>query len=513
MKGLLALGIAAALTAGGCSDDATTRGNASQGGSVVVAEAAPPNSLDPALASSPTALRTAWLAYTPAVTYRRAEGEAGTELVAALAEELPESDDEGRTYTFTVRRGIRYSDGRLLRASDFERGLARTLRLNPTAAKALDDVVGAQAYAARKTRSTDIAGIEADDRAGTVQIELETPDRLFPYVLASTWAAPVPRGTPLEDLTRNPPPGIGPYAVVQVRRSGDVVLNRRYDWELPAVPAGNPQQIVTRTIPDLEERVRTVQDGRADLVEGESPVRMLPAIRSEPDGRYEEHRTLRVLYLSLDASRPPFRDPDVRRALSYALDSRDLARIRGGFLQPTCNLLPPEVAGYRRLDPCPYGDRSGDADLVEASRLVEQADAVGAPVGVAAAEDARGRAEVRWLVETLRKIGLTARVVAPPVARVAFEARRPAFPHPAGYLHGVDDPVLHARVRLLEQESAPQDAASQWAEVDEEIVTRAYLAPYGLETAGVLASKRLDMVNCSRFHPVMGMDYSSVCVR
>jgi peptide/nickel transport system substrate-binding protein len=502
-----------ALVASGCSDDAMLTSNANQGGSVVVAEAEAPDSLDPALASSPAARRAAWLAYTPPITYRRAEGQAGTELVAALAEELPETSDDGRTYTFTFEAGLRYSNGQVLRASDFERALARSLRLDPDAIGTLGGIVGASAYAHSRGDATDIRGVITDDAARTVRIELTTADRLFVYALATTWAAPVPRGTPVEDLSADPPPGVGPYRVAQVRRGGDVVLERRQSWRLAAVPAGNPREIVTRTIADLDERVRAVRTGQADLVEGESPVQLLPDIRSAADDSYEEHRTLRTLYVSIDASRAPFRDGDVRRAVSYSLDVADLARLFGGFMQPSCNAIPPEVPGHAALDPCPFGDRAGDTDLVKASQLVEDAGARGEPVGVAAGTDSRGRALTSWLVRTLRKIGLAARAVPADRAQVAFAAADPPIPHPAPYLDSVDDPVLRAQVELLGQEDDPRDSAREWADVDEDAVSRAYLAPFGVATAGVLSSERLDMGNCSRFHPVVGMDYSSVCLR
>jgi peptide/nickel transport system substrate-binding protein len=505
--------VAAALTAAGCGDDTAPRGDALEGGSVVVAQATAPTSLDPALATSPVARRAAWLAYTPPLTYRRTDGRDGTQLVPGLSEELPETSDDGRTYTFTFRRGLRYSDGARLRASDFELAVARSLRLSAVARGMFDGVVGARSYSRRDGPRTDIAGIVVDDRARSVRIELETPDRLFPYALASTVAAPLPAGTPLRELRARPPAGIGPYRVSQVRRGGDVVLERRRDWELPGVPAGNPQEIVTRTIPDVGERVRTVIDGRADLVEGESPLRLLPDIRSTYKGRYEEHPTLRALYVRIDASREPFRDGDIRRALAFSLDAGVLARMYDGFLEPSCNVLPPEIAGHRRLDPCPYGERIGNADLVEASRLVREAETAGATVRVAAGGDARGRRLARYLAATLRKIGLAARVSRSRGANVAFAATDPAVPHPSEYLHGVDDPVLQARVELLEQEDDPSDSGQEWADVDEEVVKRAYLAPYGVATAGVLASERLDMRNCGRFHPVVGLDYSSVCVR
>jgi peptide/nickel transport system substrate-binding protein len=507
------LAAAMALVAGGCSDDATPTGDAREGGSIVVAEAVAPNSLDPALASTPAARRAAWLAYTPPLTYRRAEGESGTQLVPALVEELPTTADDGRTYELSFRPGLRYSDGRPLRAGDFERGVARALRVNPRAVELFGDVVGARAYARRRGEGSDVPGIAVDDRARSVRIELETPDRLFPYALASTWAAPVPAGTPVRDLSADPPPGIGPYRVAQVRRGGDVLLERRRDWQLAGVPAGNPQEIVTRTIADRDERVRAVLSGKADIVEGESPLRLLPDIRSTYKDRYEEYPTLRSLYVAIDARRAPFRDGDVRRALAYALDAGVLARIYDGFLEPSCNVLPPEVPGYRRLDPCPYGERVQNADLVEASRLVEEAGAAGAVVSVAEGGDERGRRLARYLAATLRKIGLRARIGAAAGAQLAFASSAPVLPHPSGYLATVDDPVLSARVDLLEQEADAGDSEDAWADVDEEVVKRAYVAPYGVATAGVLGSERLDMQNCARFHPVIGMDYSSVCVR
>jgi len=503
-----------ALGAGGCSDDADPRVDARAGGSVVIAEANAPGSLDPALVTTPVARRAAWLAYTPPLTYRRAEGEDGTDLVPGLVEEMPETSDDGRSYSFRLQPGLRYSNAMVVRASDFERAVARSLRLSPQGLALWGDIVGARAYARGKGDSTDIRGIAVNDRTGLVRIELENPDRLFRYSLASLAAAPVPRGTPLRDLSERPPPGVGPYRVAQVRRGGDVVLKRRRDWRLPGIPAGNAQEIVTRTMPDQKARVDAVLDGRADLVEGESPARMLPDIRSSYKARYAEYPTLSTRYVAIDASRAPFRDGDVRRALSYALDTRVLAQLHDGFMQPTCNMLPPAIAGHQTLDPCPFGERNGDADLVEASRLVEEAGAAGANVRVADGIDGRGRRLSGYLAATLRKIGLSARVV--PVrgdAQVAFAASAAAIPHPARYLDGVDDPVLSARVELLEQENDPEDAEQEWASVDEDVVGRAYDAPYGVATAGVLASERLDMQRCARFHPVVGMDYSSVCLR
>lgn len=507
-----ALALVAPLGAG-CGDDAQTAGTARQGGAVVIGIASPPGSLDPALASTPTARQLAWLVYTPPLTYRRAEGAAGTELIPGLARALPETSEDGRTYSFAFRRGLRYSDGTRLRASDFERAIARALRLDPRAAARLSGVVGAGAYAAGEGDGWDIPGIAVDDASGTVRIELEAPDRLFPHALAALRAAPVPPGTPRRDSGDDPSPGIGPYRISQLRRSGDVVLERRRGWRMPGIPAGLPHEIVTRIVPELDRRVRAVLAGRLDLVEGRAPVRMLPDIRSLAADRYGEHLTLRSLRVAIDASRDPFRDRDVRRALGVALDAGELARIHDGFLAPSCNVLPPAVPGYRRADPCPFGERLESADLVEASRLVREAGAVGAPVVVGPGGWPRGRASARLVAATLRKIGLSARVAAGEATpNVELSAAAPELPHPAGYLRTVEDPVVSARVELLAQEADPREVAGEWAEIDAEVVAQALLAPFGVERTGVLASRRMDLENCLRFHPVRGVDYSSLCL-
>lgn len=511
----LAVAALAAAAVGGCADDAPSPDDATRGGSLVVAEADVPDSLDPAVADTDAARRLLWLTHVPPLTYRRAEGEEGTVLIPGLARELPEASDDGRTYTFTFRRGLRYSDGTPLRASHFERAVVRALRLNPAAAEALGGIVGAGEAAATEGPDPDVEGIVADDPARTVTIELETPDRLFPYALAAQWAAPVPGRTPLREMSASPPRGIGPYRVAQLRRRGEVLLARRKAWRLSGVPAGHADEIATRTMPDRRQRSAAVLSRSADLAVGEPPLDTLAELRADGGrGSYAERPTLRSLYVAIDASSAPFRDIDVRRALSYALDVGRLARLYNGFMRPSCNMLPPGVPGYRQLDPCPYGPRSDNADLVEASRLVQDAEATGATVYVAAGPGRRGRALTRYLVATLRKLGLFARVApAPRLAQVRFAVAAPALPHPVGYFAAADDPALLAEVALLTQQAPPRESAQEWAEVDAEMVERAYAAPYGVETVGVLASDRIDMENCGRYHPVVGLDYASVCLR
>jgi hypothetical protein len=360
-----------------------------------------------------------------------------------------------------------------------------------------------------------VADISADERTRTIRIVLKRPDPLLPYKLVNTWAAPVPRGTPTRELASVP--GVGPYAVGRRDRGSTYVLTRRRDFELPGVPRGNVDVIAARVVPNAAARTARTIAGTLDAVEGQPPATRLAEIRSKYKNRYSEHPTLALRFARLDLGTSPFRDEDARRAVSFALDERTLTRLEEGFLTPTCNVIPQVVPGFEALDPCPYGEREGNADLVEASELVEKSPDSGTPVLVDGGDGPRAAALARYGVETLDKIGLTARRARTPRqrrrAQLRFATRLPAIPHPARYLEMADDSLLASRVGLLELAGPPAEEAGRWAELDRDVVSSALLAPYGVRTTGVLLSERLDAKNCLRFHSVHGLDLSSLCVR
>jgi len=505
-----------ALALPGCAGTELQRGEARKGGSVTVALPSEPGSLDPATAATPEAQRVLALTHLAPLTYARAEGAAGTRLIPALAEEVPEPSGDGRTFEFTLRRGLRFPAGRPLTGEDFEAALKRSLRLDPQSLALFGGIRGARRYVRSPSAGGDIEGVTADGR--TVRIDLLAPDPSFPYALASPRAAPVPADTPLRGLPTRPPAGIGPYVNGDPQSGLAFVLERRRDFALSGVPGGNADVISGEVISSPDAASSAAVDGRVDAFQGQPPVERLVEIRSKYKDRYEEEDTLTLDYVAMDVGRRPFRNQDLRRALSLALDLRALGRLRSGFLEPTCNVIPPQVVGHRRLDPCPYGERQGDPDLVRARELVDAVEQPLPLVRVAApAEDPAGRVLERYLVTTLRKIGLRARAARSPAERVrpdvAFARVLPAEPVPARYLGVIEDVVTMTQVRLLEAGASPTDSAEVWADLDREVLDQALIVPYGVEQTGVLLSERMDSVNCRRFHPVYGLDWSSLCLR
>ena len=495
MRRALAAGLAALLLPG-CVGDGGPKGDARRGGVIRIAYGSPPDSLDPAVASTPVSREALWLVYTPPLTYRRSS----TELVPGLAEEMPKTSDEGRTYTFTFRRGLQYSNGSPLHASDFARTVRRVRALRSPGAALFDGV----------------AAIETNDRTRTVRVRLERPNSSFPYVLATTYAGLVPRTTPVRVARAEPPPGIGPYAIAQLRRGGGFVMRRNADFSLRGVPSGNVDEVVASIVPDSARAARAVIDGRLDYMRDPPPDSLLPELRSKYKDRYDEHPTASRLAFVLDSRREPFDEVSVRRAVAYAVDVPDLQRLLSGRLDAGCTLLPAGVPGYDKPDSCPYGDQSAHADLEKARSLVDRSGAVGARVAVRAPGGEAGRRVVRYYAGALRKIGLDAQVAGPGRrAQTWLVDRSPELPHPASFFSLVtaDDPLLAVdveRLRLLPLGGATE---RDWGRLDSRVVDRAYLAPFGSNKQSTFLSERLDFENCSRFSPIYGNDYSSFCLK
>src|SRR5262249_20226345 len=132
------------------------------------------------------------------VGYRRTGGPAGNTLVPDLARALPVPADGGRTYTFRLRRGIRYSTGALVRPEDFRHAIERDFRLSYLGGGAglYGGIVGA-GHCEQTPRRCDLArGIATNDQANTITFHLTAPDPDFLYKLAFPFADAIPPDTP-----------------------------------------------------------------------------------------------------------------------------------------------------------------------------------------------------------------------------------------------------------------------------------------------------------------------------
>ena len=488
--------VAAAVALAGCVDGDERGGSARDGGSITIGVSAAPETLDPALAGELPALQILWLVHTPLVTYRRDRGDEA-QLVPGLARTLPVVSDDGLTYQLRLRLGQHYSNGEPVRPGDFERAIERLRALDSPLAPLYDG----------------ITSIDADADTGAIQVTLAQPDPAFPQLLALPASAPVPRGTPAKDLSRRPPPGVGPYRLV---RSGTrTVLLRTRDFELPGVPAGHVDRITLVRPGPPDRQVQAVITGSLDVMQEPTPVNLLPEIPARYRDRYREDPTTSSVALVPDTESPPLDSRSVRRAIARSLDAETLTRLYQGLLEPSCNLLPEAIPGYRRVDPCPYGARDEPPDLPAADEQIETSAADGARISVTA-DAGVPPVVVRQVIRTLRTIGLAASARRGG-ARIRLKRFAPILGHPAAFLEPIARTVLDDELAAMVAEGslAPtgDEADEAWADADRRVVEQGYVAPVGTELRPAFVSERLDIENCFRFQPLFGLDLSSLCLR
>src|SRR5919107_4755018 len=163
MRSIAIAAVAAALCLAGCGSGS---GDPGDGGILRATFSSFPDYLDPALSHSEEGWTAIYDTYVPLLTYRHADGKAGSEVVPGLARSLPSISGDGLTYRFRLRDGLRYANGKAVVASDFKRAVERVFVLNSSGSPFFTDIVGATEFA--KTKKGGIRGIVADDRSGEI---------------------------------------------------------------------------------------------------------------------------------------------------------------------------------------------------------------------------------------------------------------------------------------------------------------------------------------------------------
>jgi YVTN family beta-propeller protein len=314
-------------------------------------------SIDPALATATDTMPLLRMTGDGLVAFNQVSGLAGTQLAADLATSLPEPTDGGRAYSFRLRSGIRYSNGRPVQATDFRSTFERNYALK--SALMYDGIIG-DAQCRKHPKRCDLSrGIVADDVAHTVTFHLIRPDPDFLYKLASPFAYVLPGGTPRRPAGTHPLPATGPYmiAIYEPGRLLRFVRNPFFrEWSRAAQPAGYPDRIDIRMAGTPDEVIRDIIGGKADVARWAKPLTRKQASKLEIQYASQLHSkpSPNIQALFLNTRVPPFDSLDARRAFNFAVDRAAAVNAQGGptLAQTTCQVLPPNISGYRPY--CPY---------------------------------------------------------------------------------------------------------------------------------------------------------------
>ena len=305
------------------------------------------DTIDPATAYTPASWSILSMTNDGLVAFQRVGGPQGAAIVPDLATSVPRPSDGGRTYTFQLRPGIRYSDGTPLRAEDFRLGLERMFAQAGDLADYFSRVVGAQACA-KDPATCDLSdGVVTNDAAATVTFRLREPDPELLYVLALPAAFAVPRGTPKSPITTSPIPATGPYRIAsyQPGKDGSIRLERNtrfHEWSRAAKPDGFADRIEWTFGMSSDAQIAALEGGHLDYAVDIPPSNVHELRIRYPSQVFEQ--SLRWTWgFAFDVRTPPFDDLRVRQALQFAVDRARM--VAGDVLHPS----PSPVRCCRRI--------------------------------------------------------------------------------------------------------------------------------------------------------------------
>jgi peptide/nickel transport system substrate-binding protein len=464
---------------------------------------------------------------------------------ADLAGGEPVVSSDGRTYTFRVRSGFRFSppSNEPVTAAAFERAIERALspRLGSFGGTLVADLVGARGVAAGRRRS--VAGVTA--RGNTLVVRLVKPAPDLASRLSANYFCAVPPSTPITPKGVDGVPTAGPYFVASHVPDRSLILRRNPGYRGPR--RGRLAEIRYQIGVSPERAVAAVEAGRADYVQLQAPTvaaGVHEAVASRLVRRYGPHSDAaragrqrlftapapNVYWFGFNTRRPLFAKARLRRAVNYAMDRRALAEHTGGGEagRPTDQIIPPGVPGFEDAAVYPLGG----PDLSTARRL---------------AGPGRRRAVLytcnlpgctrhgQILRSNLRAIGIELDVrqfsIPEMFTRINTKPDEPfdiAYQNwfydnadPANYINGPFGPGS-PNVRMFEDAEFDRrmGAAARlsgehryraYADLDRDLSGRfAAAAPFATGASSYFLSSRM---GCARLHPIDGLDLTALCIR
>lgn len=267
-------------------------------------------------------------------------------IIPALATEWEISTD-GRQYTFTLREGVKFHNGRELTADDVVYCLNR-LRDPEISPKSRD--------------YTDVESIYAD--GNKVIASLTKPNAVFLALLTELGAAVYPREA--EDQLTNKPIGTGPYLLENWEPNNSLTLSKFHDYWNPQLP--KIDKVILKIIPEPSTMVNSLLTGHVDLVPRLEPD-YLHQVENQPNLQIIDSPMNLVQLMAINNSVPPFDDIRVRQALNYAVNREEI--IQGaGWGKGTAigsNLTPAMGPWYKDLTgQYPYDPEKAKELLAEA---------------------------------------------------------------------------------------------------------------------------------------------------
>jgi len=314
--------------------------------------------------------------YYRTLTMAKEKSGAPPTIVPDLATDTGKVSADGKTWTYTLKKGLKFEDGTPITSKDVKYGVERTFARDvyTQAPQELNSALDADKYKGPYSGG-DLAAVETPDDT-TVVFHLKQPFAEFPALVSRSNTAPVPQAKDSKLDYTNHPISSGPYKVKSYERGRQLILERNSNWDASTDP--NRSALPDTFTFTLSTSQSTISQ---QLIADSDPT----AITLDSNGALQASDTSKLSDAAIkprlaggflgcidviDFNTTTIKDPDVRKALALAMDRNAMQVQYGGarFGQITNAILTDKMAGYTA--PQSDLDASGKPKLDEAKKLL-----------------------------------------------------------------------------------------------------------------------------------------------
>ncbi|MGW4734616.1 ABC transporter substrate-binding protein [Streptomyces shenzhenensis] len=357
------------------------------------------------------------------VTNKTAPGKEGATVAPDLATDVAKVSDDGKTYTYTLRDGVTWEDGKPITSKDVKYGIERVwaqdvLSGGPTYLKEVLDPKG-EYQGPYKDKSADKLGLKAIDTPDdkTIVFHLPKANSDFEEMLALTSASPVRQDKDTKSKYQLHPFSSGPYKFESYNPGKDLTLVRNAEWKQASDPVRKayPDKITVKFFTNANDLDQRLINGDLDLdinQTGMSPQGRTIALKQHKEN-LDNPVSGYIRYAVFPQSVKPFDNIHCRKAVIYGADHVSLQTARGGPVAGGdigTNMLPPSVPGAEGQSYDPY-ELAGANKSGSAAKAKEELKACGQPNGFKTTIAVRNNkpvevATAQSLQASLKKIGI-----------------------------------------------------------------------------------------------------------
>jgi peptide/nickel transport system substrate-binding protein len=423
-----ALGLAAC--GGGSSGGSSSSGGGSDvggvhnasdvtGGTIRYANSGDWDSLDPADTYYSYSWNFARLYTRSLVMFKSAPGADGATLVPDLAESLGKPSDDAKTWTYTLRQGVKFEDGTPVTSKDVKYAVERSLDKTtfPNGPTYFNDFLDLQGYTSPYADSDpNKLGLKAidtpDDR--TIVFHLKQPFSGFDYFAQMPSTAPVPVAKDTGSKYKEHVVSTGPYMFQTNELGKGFTMVRNPNWDQATDPNRKPlpdriEVALNVNSDDIDNRL---QSGDLDVAiegTGVGPAAQGKILADQTlKANTDSALTTRLWYTALNPDVAPLDNIHCRKAVEYAADKTGYQRAYGGAIggDIASNLLPPVIPGAQQFDTYPTPNNAGDVAKAK-DELAQCGQPNGFTTGISyRAERPKEKATAEALQQSLAKVGI-----------------------------------------------------------------------------------------------------------